>query len=362
MTTSTDILDLAPNVGTVQSSVDFELLDADLNFLQYISPASDSSPTITVDSTSTTKRTLSGIEFGLDETQLIDVLGMRLRPSWVVVTPDGRKSRYPLGVFMFSDVNKNRYTYGRTMKTSLRDQTVILDQGCETNCSVERGEDISTAIEGFAAEVGVSPPLIDLDFTSASVTTGIGWRVGTTRFQIISDLCTLAGYYPPYFNNAGVLRCRLAPTTLAGLLTDHHYNAGRASRIVTGTLVESDDLIEAPNRYFVINNSSTAGEISGYYDLPASAPQSYANRGYYVTKRIDAQGIQSSSQAVQLAKLSANTDYSNYEWVQFDSTPDPRHDIFDTVEYLGANYREIGWTLRLQPGGPHGHKLRKLYE
>lgn len=358
--TPDNILDLPANIGEVRSSVVFDVLDSNLSLLFQINPIMDGSVSVKVNTTSTVKRTMSGVHLDPIDNARIDVLRHRIRPSWVVATGEVSQS-YPLGTFVFSDANRPRSTFGVELHGTLYDQTVILNQGRETTFSIPDGTSVTAALTLLAAEVNLAGTLIAIDPSSAVVTPAVAWRAGETRYKIMEDLCALAGFYPPYFDNNGILRLKQAPSTLSGVAPDHTYAAGSASRIISGTIVESDDLVAAPNRYLVVNNSATNVEVSGYYDLPASAPQSYANRGYRVVTKIDAQGIETNAQAVARARLAAITDNSAFNWVEFHSTPDPRHDIFDVVEYLGLNYREVEWDLKLGPGGPHTHKLRRIY-
>jgi hypothetical protein len=357
--TAAEILDLPLNIGQVRSTVEWDVLDSNLEFLFQIHPITSNVPSVAVQSTATVKRTLSGMWLDPYDEQLIDVLSMRIRPYWVL--DDALRTRFPLGVFLFSDANRNRSTAGLDLKGTLYDQTVIIDQGLSHTYGLPSGYLITDALTELAAGVGISGTLIQVDVSDATTYIDIGWRAGTSRYDIMSELATMAGFYPPYFDNNGVLRFKLAPSTLVDVPMDHTYNTTPSSRLIAGTLEESDDLITAPNRYLVVSTAATGAEVSGYYDLPASAPQSFANRGYLVVKRIDAQGIKNSAAATKRAQLEAIIDYNSFNWVSFDATPDPRHDIFDTVQYLDNNYREVGWTLRLKPGGQHSHKIRKIY-
>lgn len=364
--TAEDVLDLKPGIGEVQSTVVFEVLDKDLKPLFEIHPVTDKI-TISADSNSRVKRKLSGFHLTVDEAPLINVLAHRLRPSWVV-----QGEYFPMGVFLFSDANRPHVIYrdhnppddmhGLEFIGTLFDQTVIVDQGHENSCSVPKGASVTHWIFHLLEDVGLTGSRVAVDPSSARVSEPIAWRSGTSRYQMLEELCALAGFYPPYFDNYGVMRCRTAPTSLTLLTPDHTYNPGPSSRILSRSVVDSDDLVSAPNRYLVVNTSAAKGEIVGIYDLPASAPQSYANRGYRVVQRIDAQGIENSAQARNRAKIAALTDYRAFSWTEFESTPDPRHDLFGIVEFDSENCREVSFKLRCAPGGPMDHKLRKIYD
>jgi hypothetical protein len=358
--TAEDVLNLVPGLGVVKSTMQFEILDKNLNYLFNVHPISSDAVSITANTAATVKRTLSSFHLDQDEEPLIDIFSMRLRPSWVVEAPVNTVA-YPLGVFIFSDANRPRSTAGLELKGSMYDQTVIVDQGIGASYGLPTDSLISDALLAIAAEVGISGNLINIDYSPARTTAAIAWRSGTSRYKIMNELAQIAGYYPAYFDNHGVLRFKTAPATLTRIIPDHVYNAGETSRMINNTIVETDDQATAPNRWLVVNSGSTDVEISGYYDLPASAPASFENRGYRIVKRVDEQGIESGDQARARAQQLAITDFNAFGWVQFNATPDPRHDLFDTVEYLHENYYEVGWGLKGGTGGPHTHKLRKIY-
>jgi hypothetical protein len=140
---------------------------------------------------------------------------------------------------------------------------------------------------------------------------------------------------------------------------DYTYEAG--GRIHKDSIVETDDLLSTPNRYVVIDTNGATSPIIGTYDLPASAPNSIANRGFAVTKVIELQGLTDSAAAATAAQAAANNDDAAFKQVEFRSTHDPRHDAFNIVQLLGNQYREVAWRIVLSSGGAMGHKLRRVY-
>jgi hypothetical protein len=357
--TADDILDLAYNVGEVQATQRFILKNQYLQEIGELNPVASSSITINANIDQAIKRTLQGLQLDPVDTSNINVISDRVEVRWVIAAPAG-EVEYPAGTFLFSDSNRPRTSFGSWMKGTMYDQTVVINQGIYGSFAVNTGALVMSQISYLAAQVGFVEDMIEIDLSSVATIAPIAWKSGTSRYKIMSELCQLGGYYPPYFDNRGILRIRRAPATLDDAVVDHRYNAYQ-SRMIADTIVESDDLIDAPNRYVVLNTGATATEIVGVYDLPDAAPQSYFNRGFYVVKQIDHQGIESADQANLLARQAAYTDFENYSWVTFDGTPDPRHDLFDIVEYLGNIYYEVGWKLKLSPGGPHSHQLRRVY-
>jgi hypothetical protein len=131
--------------------------------------------------------------------------------------------------------------------------------------------------------------------------------------------------------------------------------------VISDSVTETDETVSAPNRFIVISNDTGTSKESytGVYDIPASAPHSIAQRGRIVTKVIDAQ-VRSNFQAMEYART-VGIQQTIAERIDVSTLPDPRHDGFAIVKYLGQRWLEIGWSLSLSPGGVMQHTLRRTY-
>lgn len=308
---------------------------------------------VTNDTTRTEFRTMTNFNLDANEATQINPASDWVRPA--LTLQNG--ATFPLGVFLFSDDTKPTRSWGSEVSATLADQMYILDQEIGRNISVNAGVNCVSRATQLAAEVIKSPMLVTP--SSSTVTAALGWNLSTTRLQIMIDLLNLASYYPPYFDNLGrmVLRPVVHPPFSSALPP---YEAG--TRIVKDSQIVADDLMRAPNRYVVYDSSANNRVIVGTFDIPASAPNSYANRQFYVVKSVSMQGLESVSQAQAAAMSQYHTDPDQYRTIEFDSTADPRHDTFDVVQYLGEQYLETGWALELRSGGRMKHRLRRLYE
>ena len=121
------------------------------------------------------------------------------------------------------------------------------------------------------------------------------------------------------------------------------------------TIAENENLLDAPNVHLVVNSGPNDLEIVGRARIDATQPHSVENRGYEVIEVHREQGVSSSDEATRMAKTYAAAHPHDYAELSFQSTPDPRHDTFDLIEFGDVVYRERSWTLRLRPGGPHTH-------
>lgn len=350
MTTGDEFLDL-DGVSRRNEKVRFDILDAyNVPTGRTLDVDRDNSPTITVDVDRSIRRTMDNLIIPANA-ESVDFFRERIQPRWILSNGD----EYPLGVFLFADATRNVTTYGSSIECNLVDQCLILDQDLSETVSYD-GENITGALAEQAAGAGVVSPLIEN--TLANVSTPTAWTAGRdSRLKVMEDLCALAGFLAPYFDNDGNLVCRDTPDW-ASATPDFIYDSGTI--IIANTISESDDLLRAPNRYRVTDTGSSDNEITGVFDVPASEPFSEARRGYIVQKSIEMQGLENDAAAEAAAVAAYLQDVSAYRWLQFSTTPDPRHDVFDLIESDGIRYREVGWSLELRAGGEMTHDLRAV--
>lgn len=315
----------------------------------------------------TLKRQMSNLTLPPSVIGEIDVLRARVRP--VIQYSDG--AEYPLGVFMFTDASVTRSNFAGgefthpgdngTASMSLHDQMTLLDAASDRPIAFPPGTPITTAIDSLLALVAATSPGITWSIeTSDSAIRGSDWFVkppGSNILSTLNELSSMASMYSIYCDNFGEFIVKKVPEI--DTVPVFSYNPGE--NVFDDTIVESTDLLNLPNRYIVINSALTDQVIYGSYDIPSNAPHSVQNRSRLVTEVIDMQGISSSQEAAAAAQARARSDASSYQWVDFDTVPDPRHDTFDLVGWDGDVYREQSWSLTLAPGGVHHHELRRVY-
>lgn len=309
----------------------------------------DSPPQLQVQTSRTSFRTLSGMIVE-DPPLGLDIDRARVQP--VLTLSNG--SQYRLGVLMFGTLGRNIYEGAEVWQPELFDETFLLDQGLDRNWSIGQGASVLTAFEQMAAEV-LDPLLIPHDFQVGDVAAEqpISYRVGSSRHQALLGLATLLGALPPFFSNTGVYTLK-APPSIGQI--DHVYGMG--DRIFDATTTISSNRYKAPNRYIVTGADVNGSAIRGVYDLPATAPNSYANTGRIVTAPVHAvPGVTSEALARQIAYVDAITDTNSYTTATFSAAADPRHDTFASVALLGVEYLETGWALTCESGGAHQHTL-----
>lgn len=356
MTAASDaLLDLAPSVGQRASTVRFDLLDSALAPIGRVAlPADSSRARITMSTTRAIMRDLSGLWLDPVEQAAINPFADRIRPVWIL--EDG--SEFELGVFIFGSMDRVREEWGLDARVAGVDQTVIVDQPITETVALDQGDGIRAALSQQLTTALVPQWVIDPAITDdLLVGAPIVWAVGVSRLQVINDLAALAGAFPLYFDNQGVGQIEVVVEVSDP--ADHTYVSG--GTIIAGSMVESDDLLDAPNQYLTIDSASPDAAISGVYDVPDSAPFSFAARGFFVVQVINEQGLVTPEQAVARGLAEYTNASATYQWVQFSSLPDPRHDTFDTVSYLGDLYREQGWALPLAEGAEMTHDLRRVW-
>ncbi len=350
--------------GQIATSYWFELLDISHNPIGRLNALSSSSASISNNINRTVKRQLGGLVLPPTDTAAVNTLTDRVRP-WHV---DQAGVQRPLGIFLFADATRDRRTYSSvqfasvgsqlSLTGSLLDQLCTIDQATEKTTSYPPGYSVAVALQEQMERSSAIEWTID---PSTASIRGSEWFVkpaGTSLLEVINALAELGGYYSLFFDNSGIGRLIQVPD-LASSDVDFAYSEG--STVFANSISETDDILQAPNRYIVINNSMTDESVSGRWDIPSTSPNSIANRGFVVAKVIDAQGVESNDDATAMAKAAGQADYSTYAWANFDTVINPNHDTYNIVGWRGVKHREQAWSFDLSANGKQRHELRRIF-
>lgn len=357
---SVPLLDLTHGVSQRASTWHFELLDRDFQVIDELEVDRTDPPTLRVDTGRDIKRTLDNVQLSSD-IDLVDPIGHRLR--LVMELEDG--TRWPQGVFLFSDVSRVVVSLGIEVGSfNLVDQTLIVDQQASWSTSVGPGDVITDEI---IRQLNLFPITYEIIESGAVVTPEqetLNWSAGTSRLRIINDLCMMVGYHELYFDHEGVAHVGPMPNPDTTPHEQTLFYPTEHGRTYLGSVVRSNDLLELPNRFTVVNTGANQQSVWGVYDIPASAPHSAANRGFIVTHVEQVQGIETNQQARDAARALARESRFAYETVEFSGPPDPRHDTYDVVSFETEldHYLEISWSYLLREGSEMKHVIRRTYE
>lgn len=313
-------------------------------------------PSMSNDSSQGVVRRLSNFKLTPTDTAAINVLSDRVQ-AWMLVGSAG--TPYSLGIFLWAQQLVRRMRHGLVGEGALGDQGIILAQPLIASRTITAGSLVTDAMRALFDEAGVYD--VDIDASTATVGSPMTYQGGQpsiTYITVLNDLANMAGFLTPYFLTSGRGRVRLAPdlTTIDPTLT---YNAG--TRIYNESVTVENNLLTAPNRYRAVGTSATTAEIAGDYVLPSTYPHSYAERGFYITKRIESSGIANNDDARAYAESYALQDPKAYETITFTSPWDPRHETLDPLTVLGNTYLELSYGGPLTAGGPMSHKAKRLF-
>ncbi len=330
-------------IGQRQDGVIFELVDSARNSLGMLDVAR--APTINFDTThDTSMRTASGVSVSTPPATL-DLNRERVR-VWLTLE---NGSAYPLGVFMFGENASKPYAMGTEWTPQLFDEGFLLAQDLGRTYAVKPGDSLLGAFKALAGEVldplGIPSQYPVGDATVVAVQTFVA---GSARMTALKTIASALGCYPPFFDNDGVFRLRIAPPV--DVPPDHVYELG--GRIIDGSSQITESMYRAPSHYVVIGAdlkpTEPGGEVRGEYWVPASAPYSAFVTGREVKSVATVPAITTN----ELAAAAAFTNYLtnsrvSYGKVTFGSTIDPRHRPFDIMQHLGLRYVETSWTIDL---------------
>lgn len=349
------ILDLEPWVGQRQATFRFDLSNgATGEKLGQITPLREAS--LSHDTQRTIKRSLS-LSLGVADTAAINPITDRV--SVFMVFPSGVE--YPLGRYMFTDTSRqvftsgiaSAHTAGGLATVTLNDEMFLVDQEIEKGITSVNAS-ISSTIEVVLSSV----PSVDLQMEASPFTGAESWAVGTNRGSVLEALAVTGDYFSPWFGNNYKMHFirTFDPSTK---IPDFDLDDG--NNVLRDSIVETDDLLTAPNRFIVISNASDSPDIEvvARADVPPSAPHSISNRGFVVPRTLSLQ-IADSTQAQAVATGLANRQ-TIFERVSLTTAPDPRYDSYDVVRWQEQNWLELAWSMQLVEGGTMTHLLRKSY-
>lgn len=340
------LLDLSPWVGQRKASYTFQLINGVTGLNKgYITPIRGAS--LTHDATRTIKRDLK-MALGKEDTARVDAIADRVLVR--MVFPNGQS--YPLGKYMWTDDSLAKFVNGDLGAMALTDEMFLVDQ------------QISEGVNGVG--FGIVDTLLDVLKGLPIVWTAEGsffqgaqaWTIGAGRGQILQDLALSGDFFSPWFDHTGILRF-IRSFDAALSVADFDFDTG--NKVLRAGIVETSDILTAPNRFIVISNSgdAAAAPIVGVADVPVNAPNSFARRGFYIPKTEDLQ-LSSTPQA-QAVAINLALRSTVFEQVNISTAPDPRHDSYNVVQWQGEKWLELGWGLTLMEGSSMTHSLRKAY-
>jgi hypothetical protein len=341
------VLDLEPWVGQRQCTFRFDRINGVTGeVLGQIYPIRGA--TLTHDTTRTIKRQLN-LALGVTDAESINVITDRILVF--MVFPDG--TEYPLGRYMFTDESKQFFTSGLLGSVALNDEMFLVDQQITKGIVGDQRPTMDVVQEVLNAL-----PITYVMEPSALPALG-SWSVGTGRGSIVEALAKVGDYFSPWFGNDTEMHWIRSFNPGDGRLPDMDFDHG--NKVLRAGIVQTSDLITAPNKFVVISNSPVdpTTPVVGEAFVSPSAPHSIANRGFEVPETQDLQ-LADAIQAIAVAQNLANRQ-TIFERVTLSTAPDPRHDSYNVIRWQEELWLELAWSMALVEGGAMGHLLRKAY-
>jgi hypothetical protein len=308
--------------------------------------------TPSVSAAATSARRLSGLMLPESQAADVDVLTDRLRVYMVLQNSD----EFLLGSFMWGAESEPLRSWGPEHHSELTDPTFILDQEVTRPYGWSRGGNIHVIMHFLLRQAGFEPRDF---FIAAGADRGLSepmsWQPGTTWMRMLEDLCAIVGFAKPWADRFGVIFLRPAPDEDSPT-TVPAYEPG--TRIIADSITFTRDMLDAPND-FAVFHSGTDRIITGRAQIPASAPHSFARRGFRIGKAESQQGIETQGQANVAARNLRRSEGLAHQWLAFESSLDPRHDLWDVYDALGSRWVEESWDMQLRSGGKMGHRARR---
>lgn len=336
-------------IGQRSASWRFDIVDIVTGYRQAIHPVVSSSAGIRHDTRSTIKRQITGLTLNRDDTAAFNSISSRLEPFMLI-----GGTEFQVGRYVPSDWARFPMSSGTTSSASFYDEGFIIDQQIPNSfgANTVNGEMVTSMLQRFL----VSYPIkYFIEGVLQSYKSIGAWGAGTRGGFILEQLALDGDFLSPWFDNTSTLRFI---RSVEAELPSFDFDDGTVNR---DNIIESDNLISAPNRFVVIGNGAASlGEsLVGVADVPSSAPHSIANRGFVVTEVVNRQ-VTTAAQAGAIAvNLARNQTF--VEQVELQTPGDPRHDSYDVVLWQEKRWVEIAWTLPFNVTSPMSHVLRRSY-
>jgi hypothetical protein len=345
-------LDMPDYVGQRSLTYRYDLVDVVTGYRQSIQPLRSPAPRLTHNTQNIIKRNITGLYLGVEATEFFNSISSRLELFMLI---DG--TEYPLGLYVPADWAQIISTNGTTSSASFYDEGYIIDQQLSSAFgAVSPGGEL--VMSSLARLLGRYPITSHLEATNYS--TSGSWSAGTRGGFVVEQLAFEGDYFSPWFDHSSVMQFIRSFDPAAQIPT---FNFDVGNRVLRENILKTDNLINAPNRFVIIGNGSSAMTddvpIVGVADVPSTAPHSILNRGF-VIPHVEHRQIDSVPQASAIA-LNLARQRTLFEQVELDTLPDPRHDSYDVIRWQDANWLEISWSLSLTPGSPMRHTLRRAY-
>lgn len=344
------LLDLEPWVGQRQASFRFDLINGVTEErLGELTPIRTA--TLSHDTSRMIKRDLK-LELGVTDTAAINPITDRVR--LYMVFPNG--TEYPLGRYMWTDASDLVSTRGRLNSSVLNDEMFLVDQQITSGISNggASAEFLLSKILSELVDVTVNYTLETSPFTVSGA-----WTTGSNRGALLEAIAIQGDYFSPWFDHTGTMQF-IRTFDPAIRMPDLDWDRG--NKVLRDSIVETSDILTAPNRFIVISNDALdpSVELTAIADIPATAPHSIANRGFVIAHTEDLQ-LADATQATAVANGIANR-MTVFQRIGINTIPDPRHDSYNVIRWDGANWLELAWSMPLQEGAAMSHLLRKAYE
>jgi hypothetical protein len=338
--------DLQPWVGQRSSTFQFRLINGLTGEnLGTITPLRNA--TLTHNTEATIKRSLK-IGLGAIDVATVNPLVDRVEVDMVL----GDGSIWPLGRYMFTDQTNLVFTSGTLSNVVLNDEMFLVDQEIVVGYDAT-GKPADQAYRELLAGL----PVTLVIESSSGFGMSQSWGVGTSRGAILNAIAIASDYFSPWFGNDTLMHLKRTFNP-ADEVPQFDWDSG--NQVMREGITETSNILTAPNRFVVISNTGAQlAPVVGIATVPVTAPNSFANRGFYITNTQTLQ-LTDPSQAAAVANGLANRQ-TVFETVNLNTAVDPRHDSYDVIFWRGSFWLELAWTIQLVPGGTMSHTLRKAY-
>lgn len=308
-----------------------------------------SPPNVITSSSAEIKSSLKG-QFYVDTD--VSLLTDELRP---VIVIDGQS--YPLGMYKCSTSYKLGTKYGGMLDIEAYDRTWLAKaKRTETLLHLSAGSNYVTTIEQLLAQAGIVM-VISTPSTAKLSCDREDWKTGTDYLTIVNTLLQEIGYSELWCDAEGYAHIEPYSPPSADRIVRHYSSRDIRRTTIFPDYSEETDLFDAPNVFICIcSNPELPSPLvaTAVNDSPLSSKSVY-KRGMRICETVNVPQV-ADQEALQVqADRLRDESMSSTRKVSYSILAEPGHGVGDIVSIdhpdIGGIYKEIEWSLSLEPGG-----------
>lgn len=298
-------------------------------------------------------------------TKDIDFLSERIKPYFCLKI-GSEWLKWGQGIYLASSPNRNEQNGGIYRDIEAYDKCLILKEDeIDKRYYIKKGATYTNEIRKLILSTGIEK--ISIQESELEISIDKEYEIGTSKLDIINDLCNAINYNSVYFDENGFCMIRKYITPKERIYEYEYITDGES--IITYGSSEALDAFKVPNKFVrYVENPESDYLISTFVNNRASNPLSTVSRGRVITDIQAITDIADQNTLDEYVRRVASEKSQVYGGVRFSTLAMPHHSYLDCLRIknttLGISEKviETGWSVDTNINGLMIHTCKKVVE